>query len=103
MQEKKNYILQTITTLLNLEQTPYELDNSPAIDKFVNSDADTLLINALPTKEFKVITSNSQPTEGSIIQITKLSTDPALSNFYKFSLRPAQGYKQLAKQIAHLY
>lgn len=75
--------------------------SSAAIDKFISSDIDTLAINALPTKEFKVIGSNS-PTEGSVVQISKFKND-SLKNFYSFTVRPAQGYKQLSKQISHLY
>ena len=60
MQEQKNYILQSIRVLLNLDEQPYELTSSPALDKFLASDQDSLLINALPTKEFKIISNSNQ-------------------------------------------
>jgi hypothetical protein len=51
MQEQKNYILHSLKTVLNLEEAPYELVSSAALDKFItNSDQDTLVISALPTK-----------------------------------------------------
>lgn len=102
MQEQKNYILHTIKTLLNLDEPPYELVNSQAIDKFIASDADSLAINALPTKEFKVL-GNNPAKEGSVIQIQKFKADSALKDFFHISIRPAQGFKQLAKQISNLY
>jgi hypothetical protein len=46
---------------------------------------------------------SSLPSDGSIIHISKFKADSALKNFYNFSLRPAQAYRQLSKQIAHLY
>lgn len=37
--EQKNYILHSLKTLLNLEEPPYELANSTALDKFIaNAD-----------------------------------------------------------------
>lgn len=51
MQEQKSYILHSLKTVLNLEEAPYELSNSTALDKFVSStDSDTLIISALPSK-----------------------------------------------------
>ena len=86
-----------------MDEAPYELSSSQGIDKFVTSDADSLLIAALPSKQFKILTSGSPPADSTLIQITKFKTDSALSNFYNFSLRPANNFRQLAKQIAHLY
>lgn len=103
MQEQRNYILHTLKTLLHLEEAPYELANSPHLDKFVSSDQEQLLLHALPSKEFKIITSPTAPTEGSVITISKFKGDSSLKNFYNVSIRPAQGYKQLEKQITHLY
>lgn len=79
--------------------------NSTALDKFIaNADQESLMISALPTKEYKVLShSASQPNEGTIIQITKFKSDSALKNFYSFNVRAAQGYQQLAKNITHLY
>jgi hypothetical protein len=103
--EQKNYLLHSLKTILNLEEPPYELANSAAIDKFVNgTDQDTLTISALPTKEYRVLApAASLPNEGTIITVTKFKPDSALSSFYSFSSRPAQGYQQLAKNITHLY
>lgn len=101
MQEQKNYILRTIKTLLNLDEPPLELVDSPAIDKFLQSDMHSLSINALPTKEFRVVGTHP-PTEGTVVHITKFNNE-ALKNFYQFSVRPAQGFQQLSKQITHLY
>jgi len=105
MQEQKNYILHSIKTLLNLEEPPYELTTSAALDKFVSTpEQDVLTIVALPTKEFKIISPSSPaPKEGTIITITKFKIDSPLQNFYNFNLRPAQGFKQLATNIMHLY
>jgi hypothetical protein len=56
MQEQKNYILHSLKTILNLEEAPYELANSPALDRFVtSSEQDALTISALPTKEYKIL------------------------------------------------
>ena len=47
--------------------------------------------------------SASQPNEGTLITITKFKSDSALKNFYSYSVRAAQGYQQLTKNITHLY
>lgn len=60
--EQKNYLLHSLKTLLNLDEPPYELVNSTAIDKFVAApDQDTLVISALPTKEYKVLAPAASP------------------------------------------
>lgn len=50
MQEGKNYILKNIKALLNLDETPYELSDGTILDKFLNSDEETLIMSCLPTK-----------------------------------------------------
>lgn len=68
------------------------------------ADQDTLVISALPTKEYKVLApATSPPTEGTLITVTKFKADSALRSFYNISSRPAQGYQQLARNITHIY
>ncbi len=47
---QKNYILRSVKTLFNLEDAPYELESSQALDKFITSKDNNLFIVALPTK-----------------------------------------------------
>lgn len=47
--------------------------------------------------------TNTSAKEGSIIQIQKFKVDSALKDFFQISIRPAQGFRQLAKQITNLY
>ena len=69
----------------------------------MTSDADSLVIAALPSKQFKIIANGPAPPDSTLIQITKFKNDSALANFYNFSVRSANNYNQLAKQITHLY
>ena len=103
MQEQKSYILHSIKCLLNLEEAPYELSNSQAIDKFITTDQDTLAIAVLPSKQVKVLGNSPASPDSTVIQISKFKNDSALVNFYNFSLRPAVSHSHLSKQIAYLY
>ena len=60
MQEAKNYILRNIKVLLNLDEVPYDLSENSSLDKFIQSNQETLLISCPPTKEFRVLTSTSK-------------------------------------------
>ena len=104
MQEAKSYILRNIKVLLNLDEVPYDLSDSSYLDKFLQSDQDTLLISCLPTKEFRVLTSSSKfPSEGHIIQISKIARDGALASFFNISVKPASQYSYLSSYIKNVY
>ena len=104
MQEAKNYILRNVKVLLNLDEVPYDLSESSALDKFLQADQDTLLISCLPTKEFRVLAGTSKlPTEGHIIQISKIRSDGALAPFYNISVKPASQYSYLSAYIKNVY
>ena len=93
MQEAKNYILRNVKVLLNLDEIPFDLSDSSYLDKYLQSDQETILISCLPTKEFRVLTSSSKfPAEGHIIQITKLRSDGPLASFFNISAKPVPQY-----------
>jgi hypothetical protein len=60
---QKNYILRSVKTLFNLDEAPYELESSQALEKFITSKDNNLWIVALPTKEFKVVANLSKLPE----------------------------------------
>jgi len=49
-EQQKTYILNNIKTLLNLDEAPYELESSSALDKFTSTNQSSLFIVGLPTK-----------------------------------------------------
>lgn len=104
MQEGKNYILKNIKTLLNLDEAPYELSDGTILDKFLNSDQETLLLSCLPTKEFRVLQPSSKfPLEGHIVVISKLRSGSSLGSFFNISVKPASQYRYLASYLNNVY
>lgn len=104
MQEAKNYIIRNIKVLLDLEEAPYELTDGTSLDKFLQSDQDTLLLSCLPTKEFRTLTPTSAfPTEGHIVQVTKLRSDGPLAAFFSISVKPASQFGYLSAYIKNVY
>jgi len=77
MDERKEHLLQCITTLLKLGETPEKLANSPILDDFLNnSDKKSINIQYIPQKGFKIYKfTDTVPSDSMIVSLSKLSSE----------------------------
>lgn len=77
MDERKEYLLQCITTLLKLNAIPDKLKGSPIIDDFLdNPEKKSLALVFNPTKGFKTYKpSETLQPDNLIVQMSKNSSE----------------------------